>query len=135
MQRLRRLLPTSCLAAVLLVLAACGAETPPPTGSGATTPRLRIIQPRDGARFGIWDVDRELGWVAVLFDLDDPTGEHRIRFAVGDGAPTEVRDRHRALVRKPARGSHVLKAWLIDAEGAPLDDPGARDAVTIVVGR
>lgn len=113
------------IALAALLLGACSPDRAPE--APPEPPQLRIVQPRPGTRVPIWDDVRQLGWIEVLFDLDDPTGTHRIRFAVGDGAPTEVRDRHRALVRKPVRGTHRLRAWLVDA-------PGATAEITIHVG-
>ena len=135
MPRPRTLMPLPRLAllgALFLVLAGCGGERQAPPVPGA--PSLRIVQPRPGQHFDIWDEPRHLGWVEVLFEVDDPTHAHRVRFRVGDEAVTEVRDLRRALVRKPVRGTHVLEAWLLDEAGQTVESPEARAKVTIHVG-
>lgn len=116
-----------------LALAGCG-RGERPEARVAPGPTLRILQPRTGQHFPIWDHDRKLGWVEVLFTKDDLGDEHRIRFTVGDGAPTEVKDIHTALIRKPVEGTHVVRGWLIDEAGKPLETPGARAEVMIHVG-
>jgi hypothetical protein len=120
------------LGGLALGASACRVEREPATN--ARGPSLRIIQPREGRRFPVTDDLRGLGRVEVLFDLDDVGGSHRIRFRIGGDVPTEVRDPHRRLVRKVPRGTHVLEAWLLDADGRPVEAPGAKAAVTIHVG-
>ncbi len=129
---LRPMIRLALLGSFVLVLAGCGGERRVAPVPGA--PALRIVQPRPGQHFGIWDEPRQLGWVEVLFDVDDPTHTHRVRFRVGEEAVTEVRDLGRALVRKPVRGTHVLEAWLLDEAGQAVETPGARAEVTIHVG-
>ena len=124
------LLAPVLLAAALLGCGREGGRARPDTPG----PSLRVVQPRPEQHFGIWDPVRKLGWVEVLFSKDDPKDLYRIRFQVADGAPTEVRDIHAALVRKPVEGSHLIRAWLVAQDDRPAHGAGATAVVRIHVG-
>ena len=114
------------LGLVLLLGGGCdGSSTGHPASDNAwPAPTLRIVQPRAGARIPLWEEERQLGKLKMLFDVGstrlEVDGERRYRLLtrIDDRPPTEVRDVHTALIRKPRVGKHVLHAWLEDREGA-----------------
>ena len=126
--------PFGSLAAVasalvlLLLLTGCdaGAENGPGTDNRRPRGSLRIVQPRPHAEIPLWEEARQLGKMGVLFDVGSTSMAApgrpgcRLTFRIDDRPPTEVHDRHVALIRKPRVGPHVLHGRLVDAAGRTL---------------
>lgn len=123
--RLESALALLLLGLAALALGACdaGSAGEPASDNARGAPTLRIVQPRPHARIPLWEEERQLGKLKILFDV----GSTRLAAAGGEGyrlltrtddrPATQVHDIHTALVRKPHVGEHVLHAWLEDTDG------------------
>ena len=113
---------------ILLLLGACDGHSSDPVARATASPPvfLRIVQPRPGASIPLWEEARQLGKLKVLFDTGSTRlatrhlEGYRLLTRIDEGPPTQVRDVHTALIRKPEVGAHVLEAWYVDAAGERL---------------